>query len=133
MPASKRFFATLAALPAGGLSPLSRYTVANGVLYMVLGAAMLLGPRSVLGLVLAEPGSARLLGMMLTIIGWFYVMGGRTGADSFALATVVDRALVPVVLGGLVLTGQVAAGEVAAFAVLDPLLALGAYLLWRRG
>jgi len=50
--------------------------------------------------------------MVVVVVGWFYVMGGRTRAHSFCLATVVDRLLIP--------------------AFLDPLLALGAYAIWRR-
>lgn len=120
------------------LSRLSRYIVANGVLYGVLGTSMLLLPGDWLATALLldgwqgqEEGLVRLLGFVLVVVGWFYVMGGRTGASSFALSTVVDRALVPLVMAGLWATGQVTAGLVIGVAVLDPLMGLGAYLLWR--
>jgi len=59
-------------------------------------------------------------------------MGGRTRADSFGLSTVVDRLLVPVVLVPLWLLGTAPPGIVLPFAILDPLLGIGAYLIWRR-
>jgi len=135
MSTPKSFFATLLERPEP-LSPLARYTCYNGVLYMALGAGMYLGPPSILSVVTGTApealGSVRLSGMSMGIIGWFYFMGGRTGRDSFGLSTVVDRAAVPFLLGALVLTGQVPLQLVAGVAVLDPLLAVGAYLIWRR-
>lgn len=121
----------------GRATPLSRYIVANGVLYMVFGAVVLCWPEVtyLMGaddFQAGESGLVRVLGFVMTIIGWFYVMGGRTGATSFGLATVVDRAIVPVVLGALALSGAVDSGLVLGFAILDPVLALGAYLIWRR-
>ncbi|TNE88939.1 MAG: hypothetical protein EP330_13085 [Deltaproteobacteria bacterium] len=120
------------------LSPLSRYTVANGVLYMVIGVLFVVVPAQWLafGLMLDgfhghEEGWARMMGFVLVIVGWFYVMGGRTGATSFALATVVDRALVPFMFGSLYLLDKVALGMVLPVAILDPVLALGAFLIWR--
>ena len=79
-----------------------------------------------------EEGLARSVGVTLAVIGWFYVMGGRTRADSFGLSTVVDRLLIPVVLVPLMLMGKVAPGMALPFAVLDPLLGVGAYVVWRR-
>jgi hypothetical protein len=58
-------------------------------------------------------------------------MGGRTGAASFGLATVADRALVPVFLLPLLALGEAPASLVLPFAILDPALALGAFLIWR--
>jgi hypothetical protein len=94
------------------LSKASRYTVMNGVLYMASGAAMLLMPdtlRSIymeLVFVGREEGLARLVGMMLTIIGWFYFFGGRTGARQIVAVSIIDRViLVPVVLVPLALIG----------------------------
>ena len=46
--------------------------------------------------------------------------------------TVVDRALVPLFLIPLAVTGAVDPHLALPFAVLDPLLAFGAFLLWRR-
>jgi hypothetical protein len=120
------------------LSKLSRYIVANGVFYMLAGLVLFLAPADWVALALLldgfegyEEGWARMVGVSLFVVGWFYVMGGRTGATSFGLATVVDRALVPFVMFGLYATGKVAAGMVLGVAVIDPLLAIGAFLIWR--
>jgi hypothetical protein len=44
---------------------------------------------------------------------------------------VADRIAVPALLLPPYFTGQVPPGPIFAFALLDPLLALGAYLIWR--
>jgi len=124
--------------PAGSPGALSRYTFWNGVMYLVVGGAFYLAPDMVRKLLFMTPfsgheeGYMRLLGVAVAIIGWFYVFGARTRADSFALSTVADRIAVPALLLPLYFTGQMAAGPIFAFALLDPLLALGAYLIWRR-
>jgi hypothetical protein len=123
--------------PAGSPSALSRYTFWNGVMYMAVGTALYLVPDVVRQLLFMAPfsgreeGYMRLLGVAVTVIGWFYVFGARTRADSFSLATVGDRIAVPVLLLPLYFTGQLEAGVIFAFALLDPLLALGAYVIWR--
>lgn len=124
--------------PARPPGALSRYTFWNGVLYLAVGAALYLAPDLVRSLLLMAPfsgreeGYMRLLGVAVAVIGWFYMFGARTRADSFSLATVADRIAVPVLLLPLYFTGLLEAGLVFAFALLDPLLALGAYLIWRR-
>jgi hypothetical protein len=75
----------------------------------------------------------RVVGLTLLVIGWLYVFGGRTGAASITASSVVDRLIfVPTVLVPLALAG-VFPNSLLAFAVLDPLLAIGAWLLMRRG
>ena len=124
--------------PAGSPGALSRYTLWNGVIYVFVGGALYLVPDVVRQLLFMAPfagheeGYFRLLGVTVAIIGWFYVFGARTRADSFALSTVADRIAVPALLLPLYFTGQVPPGPIFAFALLDPLLALGAYLIWRR-
>ena len=136
--ASRSWWQCMLATPAGSPGALSRYTFWNGVVYLVLGGALYLAPELVRRLLFMAPfagneeGYMRLLGVAVAIIGWFYVFGARTRADSFALSTVADRIAVPALLLPLYFTGQVPAGPVLAFALLDPLLALGAYLIWRR-
>lgn len=131
------FFETLADRPAE-LGRLARYTIWNGVFYMVAGAGLFLAPRSMLELQFQVPmkgyevGLSNALGMTLLVIGFFYVMGARTGRASFGLATVVDRAFVPFLLGSLLLRDLVAPMMVVPFMILDPLLALGAFLVWRK-
>ena len=133
------FWSALWAQPFGPHSLLSRYTVANGVLYMVAGLGIFLLPGSVLEILFfvdefhgQETGMARAIGVCVTVIGWFYIMGGRTRADSFGLSSVVDRLLIPFLLMPLFLTGQVTLGIAHPFSILDPLLGMGAYIIWRR-
>ena len=129
------FFAQLLESPRS--TRLSRYVAANGFFYLANGAVLYAWPGVAQVVFQAAPfqgneaGYLRLVGMTLAIIGWFYVMGARTGATSFGLATVVDRALVPLFLVPLALTGAVDAHVAIPFAVLDPALALGAFLIWR--
>ena len=129
------FFATL--LASGPSTPLSKYTFANGVLYLGLGASILAWPGQMQLLGAApfqgqEEGLVRALGFTMMVIGWLYAMGARTRADSFGLATVVDRVFVPIVFAAFALTGAVDPHLVVPIAVLDPTLALGAYVVWRR-
>lgn len=131
-----RFFETLMASPPS--TPLSRYTAWNGALYVAMGLGLFAWPGQVQLLFRAAPfeagesGLVRLVGVVLAIIGWFYVMGARTRADSFSLATVVDRAALPLFLVPLAVTGAVDPHIALPFSILDPLLALGAFVIWRR-
>ncbi len=129
------FFETLLAKPVKPLSRLARFTSAQGIFYFVTGLAMMLGPTELLaglnGLPADDQGMYRVVGFTLCIIGWFYFIGGRTGATSFGLATVADRAVVPFVCAGFVLTEQVSLMVVGPLAILDPILALIAWRLWR--
>jgi hypothetical protein len=124
--------------PPGSPGALSRYTFWNGVVYLLVGATMYLVPGLVRMLLFMAPfagheeGYMRLMGVAVAIIGWFYVFGARTGAASFGLATVADRVAVPILLLPLYFAGQVEAGLVVAFSTLDPVLGIGAYLVWRR-
>lgn len=133
------FFAALAARPTEPLSPLARYTVANGLFYLLLGALLYAGAGPIVDLIaqlegtgLQEVGLVRVVGMAVGIIGFFYIMGGRTNADSFGLATVADRLLVPFLLLPLWALGELPASLALPFALLDPLLGLGAYAIWAR-
>lgn len=117
-------------------TPLSRFTERCGVLYLALGAGIFAWPQQfqLVGLPPfqgQEEGLARVVGFAVMVIGWFYLMGGRTGATSFSLATVFDRLLVPLFLVPLGATGQVSWRLVIPFAILDPALALIAFFIWR--
>ena len=120
--------------PDRPLSPLARYTQANGFLYLALGLSIYAWPGA-LGLLGAgplegqEPALFRIIGFAIAIIGWFYVFGGRTNRDSFGLATFLDRILVPLFV---VLTGQVDPMLVLPVAILDPILGIGAFVIWKR-
>ena len=130
------FLKTLLAQPPP--SPLSTYTTWNGVLYLVMGLSIFAWPGQVQLIFGADPfeagegGLMRVIGFTVAVIGWFYVMGGRTGAASFGLATVVDRLLVPAFLLPLGASGIVDMHLVVPFAVLDPVLGVGAFLVWKR-
>lgn len=133
-----RWLSLVFAPPSTPLSPLARYTRWNGLFYMANGAVFYGVPGlltllpGMAGFVGFEEGFVRALGVTLAIIGWFYVAGARTNQPGFALATVLHRALVPVFLVPLVVAGQIPAPLGIAFSVLDPLLALGAWLIWAR-
>jgi hypothetical protein len=138
MQAPESFWSAHWRQPAGPHSRLSRYTVANGVVYLAIGIGIAFAPAQVLlraffldEFVRHEEVLGRTAGMLLIVIGWFYVMGGRTRSDSFALATVVDRLAIPLFLAYLYRLG-LPLGIALPFAILDPVLALGAYLIWRR-
>ena len=116
-------------------SAASRVTSACGVLYMAVGLSILawpgqvqvmFGERAFIG---DEATFVRLIGMLLTIVGWFYFFGGRTGGRQFVAATVIDRLLfVPLVMVPVALAG-VFPRVMLLFAVLDPALALVAWRL----
>ena len=70
--------------------------------------------------------------MTVTVIGWLYVFGGRSGASQFGPASIVDRVtIVPLVLVPVAIAG-VFPHIFLAFAMLDPTLALGAWILYKR-
>ena len=126
------------ARPNEPVTPLARYTTWNGVLYIVLGLQLYFWPGVVQVFFMADPfeageaGLLRAMGLCVAIIGWFYIFGSRTNRDSFGLATIGDRLLVPLFLLPLAWTGEVDPMIVVPLAVLDPLLAFGAWLIWKR-
>jgi hypothetical protein len=115
-------------------SAASRFTSACGLLYLATGLSIIAWPGQVQALfgerafVGTEEALMRVIGMLLTIIGWFYFFGGRTGGRQFVAATVLDRlVLVPLVLVPTALAG-VFPKVMLTFALLDPVLAL---VTWR--
>jgi hypothetical protein len=119
------------------LSIASRYTVSNGILYLGIGVALIAWPGAIQTLfrdrafVGQEAALMRLIGTTVAVIGWFYLFSGRSGARQLVAASVVDRLLVPVILVPLALAG-VFPHMMLAFAILDPSLAIGAWLLLAR-
>jgi hypothetical protein len=119
-------------------TPLTRYTAWNGVLYMLVGATFYAWPGSVQVLLRAPPfqageaGLVRALGITIAAIGYFYFFGARTGQDRFGVATILDRLIVPVLLVPLVVTGEMSPQLGLPFAVLDPALAIGAWVIFAR-
>lgn len=122
-----------------GLSKASTFTWMCGLFYMAAGALALLWPGAAQALlrdpdfVGHEAALLRVLGMLVLVIGWLYLFGGRSGGRQFVAATVVDRiVLVPAVLVSTALAG-VLPHTLLMFAVVDPALALvGWFLLSRK-
>ncbi len=68
----------------------------------------------------------------VAVIGWLYLFGGRSGGRQVVAASVLDRiVLVPVVLVPTALAG-VFPHLLTSFAILDPVLGLGAWWLLSR-
>jgi hypothetical protein len=116
----------------------SKYTVANGVFYILSGVSLLAWPGMIQAIFMDPPFTghdeplARLAGLLITTIGWLVLFGGRSGTRQFAAATVVSRILfVPPVLVTLAMTGLYP-HILYTFAVLDPALAIGAWILLSR-
>jgi hypothetical protein len=131
------FLSDLLAKPRD-LSTASKYTAMNGYIYLALGAFFIVWPGAVQTLLMDrdfvgdERSMFRVLGMTVAVIGWFYVFGGRSGARQFGPASVVNRlTLVPVVLAPLVIAG-VFPHALGAFLILDPSLAIGAWVIHHR-
>ncbi|HEX4984673.1 MAG TPA: hypothetical protein VFV71_01245 [Burkholderiales bacterium] len=122
----------------GTLSAGSRYSVANGVIYLALGLMFIAWPGATQTLFMDRPfvgdeqALFRVLGLTVVVIGWLYVFGGRTGGRQFSAASVIDRWIfVPGVLVPLAIAG-VFPHVLLAFAILDVTLAVGAWVLLRR-
>ena len=120
------------------LSTASKYAVINGFIYLGVGALLIVWPIVVQTLfrdrafVGHEGALFRVIGMAVAVIGWLYVFSGRSGAQQFGPASVLDRVvLVPVVLVPLVIAG-VFPHTLGAFAILDPMLGIGAWVLHNR-
>jgi len=116
----------------------SRYTAMNGVIYLAAGTLALIWPGVVqtifrdAAFVGNESALFRVIGMAVMVIGWLYLFGGLSGGRRIVAASVLDRvALVPLVLVPLAIAG-VFPHFLLAFAVLDPTLGIGAWLLLSR-
>lgn len=123
----------------GDLPITSKYTMMNGVIYLGVGAMALIWPGMVqtifrdAAFVGNEAALIRVMGMTVMVIGWLYFFGGFSGGRRFVAAGVLDRVvLVPLVLVPLAIAG-VFPHFLLAFAVLDPMLGIGAWLLLSRG
>ena len=79
-----------------------------------------------------EAAVIRVMGMTVMVIGRLYLFGGLSGGRRIVAAGVLDRVvLVPLVLIPLAIAG-VFPHFLLAFAVLDPTLGIGAWLLLNR-
>jgi hypothetical protein len=131
------FFSDLLEKPAK-LSTGSKYSVMSGYVYIALGAQFIVWPGSVQTIFMDAPfvghesALFRVIGMAVAVIGWLYLFGGRSGARQFGPASVLDRVvLVPAVLLPLVIAG-IFPHTLGAFAILDPALGIGAWVLHSR-
>ncbi len=120
------------------ISMSSKYTSLNGILYLAAGALLMIWPGAVQTLFLdpdfvgREAALLRVMGMTVAVIGWLYFFGGRSGGRQVVAASVLDRIiLVPLVLVPTALAG-VFPHLLTMFAILDPVLALGAWWLLSR-
>jgi|SRR5271170_6915393 len=131
------FFGDLLEKPAN-LSTLSKYTMMNGFIYLAAGGLLIVWPNAVQTLLFDPPfvgherALFRALGMTVAVIGWFYLFAGRSGARQFGPASVLDRLiLVPAVLVPLIIHGAFP-HALGLFAILDPVLGIGAWILLSR-
>jgi hypothetical protein len=116
----------------------SKYTAMNGFIYLGAGALLIVWPGAVQTLLMEsafvghEEGLIRMIGLTVLIIGWLYLFGGRSNSRQIVVASVIDRLVfVPVVLVPLAISG-VFPRLLLTFAILDPVLAIGAWLLLYR-
>jgi hypothetical protein len=116
----------------------SRYTAMNGLIYLASGSLVVIWPGIVqtifrdASFVGHEASLIRVIGMAVMVIGWLYLFGGLSGGRRIVAASVLDRVLlVPLVLVPLAIAG-VFPHFLLSFAVLDPTLGIGAWLLLSR-
>jgi hypothetical protein len=124
--------------PSLNVSTVCKYTVLNGIIYFGSGVLLIVWPGATQTIfrdavfVGHEGALIRVIGLTLVVIGWLYLAGGRTDSQEFSAATVVDRLVfVPVVLVPLAVVG-VFPHLLLTLAILDPLLAVGTWVLIGR-
>lgn len=120
------------------LSVASKYTAMNGVFYLGTGVLLVAWPEVTQTIFMDatfvghEAALIRVIGLTLAVIGWLYLFGGRSGARQIVAASVADRLVfVPAVLVPVALAG-VFPHLLLTLAILDPLLAIGAWALLGR-
>jgi len=110
----------------------------NSLFYLGSGALMMVWPGAIqtifrdASFIGNEAALIRILDMTVTVIGWLYLFGSLSGDRRIVAASVLDRVvLVPLVLVPLAVAG-VFPHFLLTFAVLDPTLGIGAWLLLSR-
>ena len=116
----------------------SKYAAMNGLIYLGIGILVLIWPGVVQTIfrdeefVGNEATLIRVMGMTVMVIGWLSLFGGLSGGRRIVAASVLDRiVLVPLVLVPVTIAG-VFPHFMLPFAVLDPTLGIGAWLLLSR-
>lgn len=120
------------------LANASKYTVANGILYILCGVSLLAWP-GIIQIIFMDPPFlghdellVRLSGFLLAMIGWLVLFGGLSGDRRFVVATIIARIpIAPSVLVTLAMIGLFP-HILYTFAILDPSLAIGAWFLLSR-
>ena len=94
------------------LTTASKYTVFNGVVYVSLGVLLILWPGAIQTVfrervfIGDEQGLMRVIGLVVLLIGYYLVIGGRSGSRQATAASVIDRmTIVPLVLLPLATSG----------------------------
>lgn len=119
------------------LTTASKYTVFNGIVYLGLGVTLILWPGAIQTLfrerafVGDEPGLFRALGMAVSLIGYYLVIGGRASSRQATAASVIDRlTVVPLVLLPLAIAG-VFPRFMITVVIVDACLAISTWALLR--
>lgn len=123
--------------PAPPHTALSWYITWNGALYLSSGVMFWVWPYALewLGapaLSTVEAGYVRSIGIAVIQIGWFYLWGARTRSEVFCLSTIPNRLAAPLLILPLVFTGRLVPALGIPFSILDPVLAIGAWIVWKR-
>ena len=77
------------------LSTASKYTALNGIIYLAAGALLIVWPGATQTIFMDrafvgdESGLMRAIGMAVVVIGWFYLIGGRSGARQLVAASIL--------------------------------------------
>lgn len=94
------------------LTTASKYTVFNGFVYVTLGVLLILWPGAIQtvfrerAFVGDEQGLMRVIGFVVLLIGYYLVIGGRSGSRQATAASVIDRiTIVPLVLLPIAISG----------------------------
>ena len=121
------------------LTTASKYTVFNGFVYFGLGVLLILWPGSVQQMLLGERAYVgdeqslfRAMGMAVSIIGYYLLVGGHSGSRQTTAASVIDRlTIVPLVLLPLVMEGVFPRFFVAVV-IVDVSLAISTWVILNR-
>src|SRR5215468_9315805 len=94
------------------LTPASKYTALNGFIYLGLGIGLIIWPGLIQTLfrerafVGDEQGLMRVIGLVALLVGYYLVIGGRSGSRQATAASVIDRwTVVPLVLLPIAISG----------------------------
>ena len=114
----------------------SKYTAINGLIYLGAGTVVLVWPGVVQTIfrdsafVGNEAALIRVMGMAVMVIGWLYLFGGLSGGRRIVSASVGQSSARSLGARTLAIAG-VFPHFLLTFAVLDPTLGIGAWLLLR--